>query len=95
MNCEVCGYSWQARVENPKECPECKSRKWKFGGSKTPRVGSAREPEGNPVGRVATVQELQDIAMPRGKECSDCGEAMLENRKFRKWICKCGYQEPL
>lgn len=24
--CNVCGYSWFARLENPKECPRCKYR---------------------------------------------------------------------
>ena len=26
--CNKCGYEWVARTENPKECPECKSRDW-------------------------------------------------------------------
>jgi len=26
--CQKCGYEWQSRVENPKECPDCKSRHW-------------------------------------------------------------------
>ena len=27
--CKECGYEWLGRLENPKSCPECKSRKWK------------------------------------------------------------------
>lgn len=27
--CDKCGYVWESRKENPKECPECKSRDWK------------------------------------------------------------------
>jgi predicted Zn-ribbon and HTH transcriptional regulator len=26
--CQLCGYEWQARTENPKSCPNCKSYKW-------------------------------------------------------------------
>ncbi len=26
MKCEKCEYEWTARVDNPKECPDCKSR---------------------------------------------------------------------
>lgn len=26
--CRQCGYKWTARKKHPKECPECKSRKW-------------------------------------------------------------------
>lgn len=26
--CKQCNYEWEARVENPKECPNCKNRKW-------------------------------------------------------------------
>jgi len=26
MKCEKCGYEWEPRVDNPKECPECKLR---------------------------------------------------------------------
>lgn len=26
--CQRCNYSWIARAEHPKECPNCKSRLW-------------------------------------------------------------------
>jgi rubrerythrin len=26
--CLICGYLWDARKDNPKACPECKSRNW-------------------------------------------------------------------
>ena len=26
--CVKCGYSWKALKEEPKECPDCKSRNW-------------------------------------------------------------------
>jgi hypothetical protein len=26
--CLLCDYKWEARIENPKECPACKSRIW-------------------------------------------------------------------
>lgn len=26
--CLRCGYGWEARINNPKECPRCKSRDW-------------------------------------------------------------------
>jgi len=26
--CKQCGYSWMSLKESPKECPDCKSRKW-------------------------------------------------------------------
>lgn len=26
--CIACGYEWRSRVESPKECPQCKSRRW-------------------------------------------------------------------
>lgn len=26
--CKKCGYEWIGRIENPKACPECKSRTW-------------------------------------------------------------------
>jgi len=26
--CKRCGYKWQSRVEKPKACPACLSRKW-------------------------------------------------------------------
>ena len=26
--CKKCKHEWIPRVENPKECPECKSREW-------------------------------------------------------------------
>ena len=28
QKCLQCGYEWEARVENPKECPYCKVRNW-------------------------------------------------------------------
>lgn len=28
--CQKCNHEWIGRVENPKECPECKSRDWKL-----------------------------------------------------------------
>ena len=30
MKCNKCGYEWESRVENPKECPECKTRLWRI-----------------------------------------------------------------
>jgi len=27
--CKICGNEWIPRVENPKQCPNCKSLKWK------------------------------------------------------------------
>ncbi len=27
--CKRCGYEWHARIENPRECPSCKSRYYK------------------------------------------------------------------
>lgn len=32
MKCLKCDYAWEPRVENPKECPECKVRLSKIGG---------------------------------------------------------------
>ncbi len=29
MKCKKCDYVWKHRVENPKECPRCKSMEWK------------------------------------------------------------------
>jgi rubrerythrin len=26
LKCSFCGYEWVPRVENPKECPNCKRR---------------------------------------------------------------------
>ena len=26
--CKKCGYSWISRIEQPKECPNCKNRNW-------------------------------------------------------------------
>ncbi|HHT9145528.1 MAG TPA: RCKP-type rubredoxin-like domain-containing protein [Candidatus Wunengus sp. YC61] len=26
IKCPKCGYEWEPRVKNPKECPECKKR---------------------------------------------------------------------
>lgn len=26
--CLICGYSWEPRSENPKQCPKCQSRQW-------------------------------------------------------------------
>jgi len=26
--CLVCGYDWTPKVENPKQCPNCKSMRW-------------------------------------------------------------------
>ena len=26
MRCNKCGYEWEARKDNPKECPRCKTR---------------------------------------------------------------------
>ena len=28
LTCAVCGHSWNPRVPNPVECPNCKSYKW-------------------------------------------------------------------
>ncbi len=28
LDCKICNYSWKSRVNNPKECPSCKSRNW-------------------------------------------------------------------
>lgn len=29
LRCKKCGYEWEARTNNPKECPQCKSRHWR------------------------------------------------------------------
>lgn len=29
--CQQCKYEWKSRVANPKECPNCKSRRWNEG----------------------------------------------------------------
>ena len=26
--CKLCNFEWVPRVDNPKSCPNCKSRKW-------------------------------------------------------------------
>lgn len=26
--CKRCGYSWNSKIEKPKQCPMCKSMKW-------------------------------------------------------------------
>lgn len=26
--CKKCGYEWVSRIEKPKACPNCQSRKW-------------------------------------------------------------------
>lgn len=26
--CKFCGYTWSARTENPKACPNCKRYRW-------------------------------------------------------------------
>lgn len=26
--CKKCGYEWTPKVAQPKECPQCKARKW-------------------------------------------------------------------
>jgi predicted Zn-ribbon and HTH transcriptional regulator len=26
--CLKCGYGWDSRKDNPKSCPDCKSRRW-------------------------------------------------------------------
>jgi len=31
IHCRVCGYEWTPRVENPKQCPNCKSTYWRTG----------------------------------------------------------------
>ena len=28
FKCKKCGHIWLPRTSNPKECPNCKSRKW-------------------------------------------------------------------
>lgn len=28
LNCRRCGYKWNARLEFPKSCPDCKNRRW-------------------------------------------------------------------
>ena len=28
LSCKKCGYMWASRVNNPVECPSCKSRYW-------------------------------------------------------------------
>ena len=87
--CKRCGYEWEARAANPKECPECKSRTWQVerGG-----VDGGRRM----VQPVDLERDGQTIGDSSSKpECPDCGEVMFENRKQRKWWCKCGYQEPM
>jgi len=32
LKCLKCGYEWESRKENPKECPACKSRYWNIEG---------------------------------------------------------------
>ena len=34
LTCVKCGYVWEARKSNPKECPNCKNRAWKESGKK-------------------------------------------------------------
>ena len=31
FHCKVCQYDWVSKINNPKECPACKSRFWKTG----------------------------------------------------------------
>jgi predicted Zn-ribbon and HTH transcriptional regulator len=28
LECSQCGYEWESRVDSPKKCPECQSKKW-------------------------------------------------------------------
>lgn len=28
--CKKCGYFWKKRINNPKTCPSCRSKKWDF-----------------------------------------------------------------
>ncbi len=28
LTCKLCGYKWESRKEDPKECPQCKRRGW-------------------------------------------------------------------
>jgi len=28
LSCKKCNFSWIPRVDNPRSCPECKSRYW-------------------------------------------------------------------
>jgi len=29
VKCKKCGYEWVPRVDDPVECPDCKSRNWR------------------------------------------------------------------
>jgi predicted Zn-ribbon and HTH transcriptional regulator len=40
LKCKICGHGWRPRVENPAECPSCKSRLWKKG------IGKEKEEKG-------------------------------------------------
>jgi predicted Zn-ribbon and HTH transcriptional regulator len=43
LSCEKCGYTWRPRVQDPKECPNCKTRRhnWRSirGERETSRMG--------------------------------------------------------
>jgi len=28
LECSQCGYEWESRVDSPKKCPDCQSKKW-------------------------------------------------------------------
>lgn len=49
LHCKVCGYDWESRVENPKECPVCFSRYWKTG----------RTPSGSPAVSIVKGDDLE------------------------------------
>jgi predicted Zn-ribbon and HTH transcriptional regulator len=38
VKCGRCGYEWEKRIADPRECPQCKSRNYKH-----PRKGALRQ----------------------------------------------------
>jgi predicted RNA-binding Zn-ribbon protein involved in translation (DUF1610 family) len=102
MTCVVCEYSWNPRVGIPKECPNCKSRRWNNGMSKVEGQSNQAQIQGRDMQALRKIasggftsrsepeeEEIRDAE----RDCPDCGEVMLDNRKLNLWMCKCGFQK--
>ena len=108
MACNRCGYCWSPRTDRPKECPECKSRKWNSeigGGDAGLRDARVHIPggvhvSGLPEDRRGRAEDILQAVrggeeVENGRMCPEgCGR-LYENRKLMKYWCKCGYQEPM
>ena len=84
----ACGYQWSPRIENPVECPNCKSRRWSITSQKQQHASAA------------VSKALRERVLVK-KPCEVCGDtkrieahhADYDNPLEVVWLCRTHHRQ--